>query len=88
VTISEGQNNNTLFSRWFTTAGESLPLELISSQYNQTTSYGPDFSSTGAYHIESAFKKGTSYPISVEVVSINNKPLENPIKVLFKLNTT
>jgi plastocyanin len=88
VTISEGQNNNTLFSRWFTTAGESLPLELISSQYNQTTSYGPDFSSTGTYHIESAFKKGSSYPINVEVVSIDNKLLENPMEVLFELKTT
>jgi plastocyanin len=88
VTISEGQNNNTLFSRLFTTAGDSLPLELISSQDNQTTSYGPDFSSTGAYHIQSSFKGGSSYPINVEVVSINNKPLENPMKVLFELKTT
>lgn len=88
VTISEGQNNNTLFSRYFTTAGDSLPLELISSQDNQTTSYGPDFSSSGAYHIQSVFNKGSSYPINVEVVSINNKPLENPMKVLFELKTT
>jgi plastocyanin len=88
MTISEGQNNNTLFSRLFTTAGDSLPLELISSQDNQTTSYGPDFSSTGAYHIQSVFKKGSSYPINVEVVSIDNKPLENPMKVLFELKTT
>lgn len=88
MTISEGQNNNTLFSRYFTTAGDSLPLELISSQDNQTTSYGPDFSSNGAYHIQSVFNKGSSYPINVEVVSINNKPLENPMKVLFELKTT
>ena len=32
VTIAEGQSNNTLFSRWFTTAGEPLLLELISLQ--------------------------------------------------------
>ena len=88
VTISEGQKNNTLFSRLFTTSGDSLPLELISSQDNQTTSYGPDFSSTGAYHIQSGFKGGSSYPINVEVVSVNNKPLENPMKVLFELKTT
>lgn len=88
VTISEGQNNNTLFSRFFTTPGDSLSLELISSQDNQTTSYGPDFSSDGAYHIQSRFIKGSSYPIIVEVVSINNKPLENPMKVLFELKTS
>jgi plastocyanin len=87
VTIAEGQSNNTLFSRWFTTAGEPLLLELISSQ-NQTTSHGPDFSSTGAYHVQSNFKNGSSYPIDVQIVSINNKPVENPIRVLFELKTT
>jgi len=88
LSISEGQVNNKLFSKLFTTNGESLPVELISSQENQTTSYGPDFSSTGAYHIQSGFKKGTTYPISVEVVSVNNKPLGNPLKVVFDLKTT
>jgi plastocyanin len=88
VTIAEGQSNNTLFSRWFTTAGEPLLLELISSQDNQTTSHGPDFSSTGAYHVQSNFKNGSTYPIDVQIVSINNKPVENPIRVLFELKTT
>jgi plastocyanin len=87
VTIAEGQSNNTLFSRWFTTAGEPLLLELISLQ-DQTTSHGPDFSSTGAYHVQSNFKNGSSYPIDVQIVSINNKPVENPIRVLFELKTT
>ncbi|HSA73462.1 MAG TPA: hypothetical protein VLD84_05850 [Nitrososphaeraceae archaeon] len=31
VTIDEDQSNNTLFSRLFTTAGEPLPLELVTS---------------------------------------------------------
>jgi plastocyanin len=88
VTIAEGHSNNTLFSRWFTTAGEPLLLELISLQDNQTTSHGPDFSSTGAYHVQSNFKNGSSYPIDVQIVSINNKPVENPIRVLFELKTT
>lgn len=35
------------------------------------------------------FSKGSSYPINVEVVvSINDKPLENPMKVLFEPKTT
>ncbi|HEY7227444.1 MAG TPA: hypothetical protein VH481_04900 [Nitrososphaeraceae archaeon] len=87
VTISEGQVSKKLFSRLFTTNGESLPVELISSQDNQTTSYGPDFSSTGAYHIQSGFKNGTTYPISVELVSINNKPPGSPMKVVLDLKT-
>ena len=52
---------------------------------NETRSYGPDFSSTGAYHIQSDFKKGSSYPISVEIISVDSKPVENAIKVLFDL---
>jgi plastocyanin len=88
VTVSKDQVNNKLFSRWFTTLGESLPVELISSLDNQTTSYGPDFSSTGAYHIQSGFKKGITYPISIEVVSVDNKPPTNPLKVVFDLKTT
>jgi len=89
VTISEGENNNDkiLFSKLFTTAGQSLPLELISAEGNETISYGPDFSSTGAYHVQSDFKKGSTYPISVEIMSINSKPVESPIKVLFDFRT-
>jgi len=88
ITIAEGQSNNTLFSRWFTTAGEPLLLELVSSQDNQTTSHGPDFSSTGAYHIQSNFNNGSSYPIDVQIVSVNNKPLENAARVSFELKTS
>lgn len=89
VTISEDENNNDkiLFSKLFTTAGQSLPLELISAEGNETISYGPDFSSTGAYHVQSDFKKGSTYPISVEIISINSKPVESPIKVLFDFRT-
>jgi hypothetical protein len=55
---------------------------------NETRSYGPDFSSTGAYHIQSDFKKGSSYPISVEIISVDNKPVENAIKASFSLKTS
>ena len=87
VTINDGANNEKIFSDLFTTAGNSLPLELVSGMGNETRSYGPDFSSTGAYHVQSDFKKGSSYPISVEIVSVDSKPVENPIKVLFDLKT-
>jgi len=89
VTIAEGQSNNTFFSRLFTTPGEPLPLELVTFQVNRTaTSHGPDFSSTGAYHIISNFKSGSSYPIDIQIVSVNNKPLENPARVSFDLKTS
>ena len=88
VTINDGGNNQTLFSELFTTGGESLPLELVSGMGNETSSYGPDFSTTGAYHVQSDFKKGTSYPISVEIVSVDGKPVEFPIKASFSLKTS
>ena len=88
VTINDGANNEKMFSHFFTTAGNSLPLELVSGIGNETSSYGPDFSSTGAYHVQSDFKQGSSYPIIVEIVSVDSKPVENPIKVLFDLKTS
>ena len=90
VTINEDQNTNKiLFSKLFTTNGESLPLELIAyAEGNETISYGPDFSSTGAYHVQSNFKKGSSYPISIEIISVNSEPVENPLKVVFDFKTT
>lgn len=87
ITLGDGQNS-TLISRVFSTAGQSLPLELIVSHDNQTTSYGPDFSSAGAYHIQSVFKKGTSYPLAIEIVSVNNKPPSIPIEVVYELKTS
>ena len=88
VTINDGGNNKTLLSELFTTGGESLPFELVSGMGNETSFYGPDFSTTGAYHVQSDFKKGTSYPISVEIVSIDGKPVEFPIKASFSLKTS
>lgn len=89
VTINEdGQNNAKVVSHLFNTYGKSLPLELVSSNTTETTVYGPDFSTTGAYHIESDFKKGASYPISVEVISMGGQPLDIPIKASFELKTS
>ena len=88
VTINDGETNKTLVSDIYTTGGESLPLELVSGLGNETRSYGPDFSTTGAYHIQSDFKKGSSYLISVEVVSFNNKPIANPTTSTFNLQTS
>jgi plastocyanin len=91
VTIADGATNQTMFSGLYTTGGDPLSLELISGPLsghgNQTTSYGPDFSTVGAYHIQSDFKKGSSYLISTEVISSEYKPLANPVKATFNLQT-
>lgn len=80
-------NTDTVFSKTFTTPGESLPLELIAGS-NETRAYGPDFSSTGAYHLEGAFLKGNGeYKIRVEITAINTKPPENPVMDEFSLRT-
>jgi len=89
VTINEdGQNNAKVVSHLFNTYGKSLPLELVSSNTTETIVYGPDFSTTGAYHIESDFKKDSSYPISVEIISMSGQPLDIPIRATFELKTS
>jgi plastocyanin len=86
VTILQN-NTDTVFSRLFVTAGESLQLELIGGS-NETRAYGPDFSSTGAYHLEGAFLKGNAdYKLIVQITSINAKAPENPIEDEFSLRT-
>ena len=46
---------------------------------NETISYGPDFWSRGAFHVESSFlKDNADYIIKVELAAINSVPPENP----------
>jgi plastocyanin len=82
-------STDTVFSETFVTSGESLPLELVSNNNsNETISYGPDFSSTGTYHVEGPFLKGNEeYRITVEISAINASPPENPIRDEFTLRT-
>ena len=86
VTINDYVSNQTIFSELFTTRGTSLPIELVSG-VNETSSYGPDFGSSGTYHIQSDFKKDSSYQISVEIVAIDHGPISNPIRDTFTLQT-
>lgn len=86
ITVLENGTNN-VFSELFTTPGEILPVELIRGG-NETRSYGPDFSSTGAYHIQAAFlKPDTDYTLLAEVAAVNSVPSESPIANEFRLNT-
>lgn len=90
ITINDGENNQRLFSNLFTTAGKSLPIELVSEESNnETRSYGPDFSSRGAYHILlGSIKEDSTYPMNIEIVSVNSKPVENTLKVVYNLKTS
>lgn len=81
-------NNSTVFTGLFVTPGESLPLELVKSNGNETNLYGPDFSSTGAYHLDAPFLEGNkNYTIRAEVTSINSVPPQSPIVEEFVLRT-
>jgi plastocyanin len=79
---------NRVFSETFVTAGEQLPLELVRDG-NETITYGPDFSSTGAYHIQGPiFSENANYTIRSEISAINSRPPETPITDDFSLKTT
>lgn len=82
-------NTEKVYSGVFVTSGESLPLELIAAAGgNETRVYGPDFSSTGAYHLEGQFLKGNaSYKFLVSITAINSRTPSGPITGEFNLNT-
>jgi hypothetical protein len=69
--------------------GDKLPLELIAAGYlNQTRVYDPDFSSSGAYHLEGPFfKKPANYTVRVQIAAINGKQPQNKIADDFSLKT-
>jgi plastocyanin len=95
ITISRNGNStggdmavNNVFSDTYITSGEALALELVRGSSNETISYGPDFSSTGAYHIEGPFFTGNSnYTIRAQITSINAQPPQNQIVDEFSLKT-
>lgn len=78
---------NQVFSDTFVTAGEPLPIELVRGD-NETVTYGPDFSSTGAYHIQGPiFSENANYTIRPEISAVNGRPPETPITDDFSLQT-
>jgi hypothetical protein len=97
ITISRNGNNtagggdvtgDNVFSDTYITSGEALALELVRGSGNETISYGPDFSTTGAYHIEGPFFTGNSnYTIRAQITSINAQPPQNQIVDEFSLKT-
>ena len=89
ITMFKNSITNKVFSKTFTVPGDNLPLELIAGGYaNQTRAYGPDFSSSGAYHLEAPFLKGNAnYTIKVEIAAINGKQPQNKMIDGFSLRT-
>ena len=70
ITIQDSEDKK-LFSNNYNTIGDSLPIEFISGG-NETSSYGPDFSSTGAYHVLAGFlENDKAYKMTAEISSIN-----------------
>ena len=86
--FKDGTNaENQVFSDTFVTAGEQLPIELVRGG-NETITYGPDFSTTGAYHIQGPiFSENANYTIRSEISAINGRPPETPITDDFSLQT-
>ncbi|MGC1928253.1 MAG: hypothetical protein WA667_04715 [Candidatus Nitrosopolaris sp.] len=89
ITMFKNSITNKVFSKTFNVPGDKLPLELIAGGYaNQTRAYGPDFSSSGAYHLEAPFLKGNAnYTIKVDIVAINGKQPQNKMTDGFSLRT-
>ncbi|HEU4443088.1 MAG TPA: hypothetical protein VFR94_00260 [Nitrososphaeraceae archaeon] len=92
ITISKNGNATeggiTSISETYVTNGEALALELVRGSGNETITYGPDFSTTGAFHIEGPFFTGNSdYTLRAQITSINNQPPQNQVVDEFSLKT-
>jgi hypothetical protein len=69
-------------------SGNLFNSGLMPDDINETRVYGPDFSSTGAYHLEAPFLKGNAdYTIIAAIIAINTKPPHNQITNDFTLRT-
>jgi hypothetical protein len=73
LTILNSDMEN-VFSKNFFSLGPNLQIELIKSNTNKTTVYGPDFSDpiTGAYHIQGNFPNG-DYSLVVQLVAVGSE---------------
>jgi plastocyanin len=89
VTIFKNNTTDKVFSKTFTVPGDKLPLELVSGGYaNETRAYGPDFSSSGAYHLQAPFFKGDeNYILRIQIAAINGVQPQNKITDDFSLRT-
>lgn len=84
--ISIFKDNTSVFSKSFFSLGNVFQIELVSSEGNQTSVYGPDFTDpiTGAYHILIPLPDG-DYTLRAEINAIGSKVPEQEIFDEFKI---
>jgi plastocyanin len=81
-TMYNTDTSQTVYSGYFPSTN-NIQIELISSDYNETSTYGPDRASTihsnpGAFHVRSNLFEPGSYLVSVAVTAVNGQPLQAP----------
>jgi hypothetical protein len=76
---------NPIFSKAFFSLGNVFQFEIIDSENNQTSVFGPDFTDpiTGAYHIQMPLENG-EYTMRTEITAIGSNILEGEIFDEFK----
>jgi plastocyanin len=74
------KDNKPIFSKAFFSLGNVFQFELVDSENNQTSVYGPDFTDpiTGAYHIQTPLNDG-KYTIRAEITAIGGNIPEKEI---------
>jgi plastocyanin len=77
LTMYDNETGQTVYDDFFPSTNNLL-IELISSENNQTNTWGPDRASTvhstpGAYHVQGNFIEPGTYTISVVLYSVNGK---------------
>ena len=79
------KDNTPMFSKSFFSLGNVFQVELIDSNTNKTTVYGPDFTDpiTGAYHIEMPLSEG-KYTLRAEIIAVGKDTPEKEIFDEFK----
>ena len=84
--ISIFKDDSPVFSKSLFSLGNIFQIELVSSESNQTSVYGPDFTDpiTGAYHIITPLPDG-DYTLRVEINAIGSKVPEQEIFDEFKV---
>jgi len=84
--ISIFKDDTPVFSKSFFSLGNVFQIELVSSEGNQTSVYGPDFTDpiTGAYHILIPLPDG-DYTLRAEINAIGSKVPEQEIFDEFKV---
>jgi plastocyanin len=81
ITMFNEDTRQTVYNGYFPSTN-NFQLELISGNFNQTTTYGPDRASTprtpsGAFHVQGDFIVPGTYLVSVAVTAVNGQPLTN-----------